>query len=93
MYFPLFLEPGLNTYSIDILNGLFYCPFDDKKMKKDILGGESVEVFIVKENLASVKNFYVVNGVFHLLFLKFVNRVNLLELVRLIIPLFNPTRI
>ena len=51
-----------------------------KKMKKDILGGESVEVFIVKENLASVKNFYVVNGAFHLLFFKFVNRVNLLEL-------------
>ena len=49
-------------------------------MKKDILGGESVEVFIAKKKLASVKNFYVVNGAFHLLFFKFVNRVNLLEL-------------
>ena len=55
-----------------------------------MLGGESVKVFIV--NLASVKNVEVVNGAFYLLFFNFVNWVNLLELVRSMISLFNPTR-
>ena len=70
----------------------FIAHFVIKKMKKDVLGGESVEVFIVKENLPLLKISTLSMVPFIYSFFKFANRVNLLELVHSIIPLFNPTR-
>ena len=50
-------------------------------MKKDILGGESSEVFIVKENWPLLKiSLLSISMVSSILFLKFVNQVNILEL-------------